>query len=335
MKHKKGIAFALLMSAFLAGCSNTEDFSSNLEEGKNMKYLETVSKNLNKEDSYIQFEQSIEDFDGTFHETKITVREVSEKGEDTYSTGYKSQFFMAAPYTVLTEGDIDEASFSQVMDFTSPDKKTDYIALDLESGLIPQSESAKNTNDTLLSKEEVAAVIGEASKVETGKSSSGMGVYTGSDYYFKSIPSKINSLEKTTKTVDGVKYDIFTGVLEADKEELFLIYERASVEIWVESKTKRLHKEIYKDVDGYNADTGVGQVIYTYVYDKDLLTDEFLSKEIDDKVLFVKGLYEGEDTKSDFLDKTKEDYLKNAGYSGLDTETLLEVNNDEENDSSN
>lgn len=139
-------------------------------------------------------------------------------------------------------------------------------------------ESEENTEDSTSNNEEdIINIVG----------------YTGGFFNLQTFTDDIKELKiDETKTTE--QYTVLTGTVKGDKEEMFVVYENAKVEIWIDNEKELVVREVYYNLDGKDVELQDGTVVsditvFEYGYFNDtLLTEEFKNKKVDEKVHILK-----------------------------------------------
>lgn len=312
MNKKLGLLVVGTTLMLLSACSS----SANMDTVKAQKLLKAGLNNLKVEHSYISYEVDTHRLNDTFIETEVTVREPQVIEGDKYSTDYNNRFTYLYPYSVETKGDMEANSPTKVVDYTGKEA-IEYLLFDEGAGLTQYQTKEKKKKDTLLDKSEVSSLLDELDKLDGRPSDFEIETYTGSDFYLQTLPSKIENLKiKETKMVNKREVTVLNGSIKGNKEESFFLYEAAEVEIWVETESKKIVREIYRDTNIYDKETGVGQTMFIYTYGKSL--DDLKSiEEIENKVKEAAKLFNDDQEQTEGNRKTKENYLKKSGIQDI------------------
>lgn len=298
---KKLLLLSLLTLA-LVGCT---DENNNDIQAKKM--LLNANSLLQSEESYVETHLRTERLDSTYIQTEVTVREpkVTDKDSGTYVPNYTNKILFGFPYAIKTKGDLENSQPTRIVDETGKTTQ-EYFMTDPKVGPAMIKEDKNVREEVSLKKEDIQYLLDTASKQKT-LGDIGVYAYTDSDFYLKSLPNRVSNLvEKETRTVKGTEVVVLEGDLKAHKEESFLIFEKATVQFWIEKESGRIIREVYRSKEHYEKDTGAGEEVFAYTYGEKL---NFKDKaKVLDKVKSAGSLFNDSDKQSAFNKTTKSHY---------------------------
>lgn len=330
-KTKLGLVAGLLLSSILlVGCGDQ------IQTKKAQLTLENAEKLIQEEKDYILYTLNTEPLSGGHTQSTFYIsnpRLVEDGKEDEYTTGYVNRFEFAYPYIVTTKGALMNNEPTTITDKTEEGKSKNYLRFSDEEEIIHMGDDEVNPNMVTLRKSDVKTYIMSSYELskkqkemkdvpEEDKSS--IYAYTGADFMFRSIVDALTDLKlKEEIKVDGKELIVIEAQLKGDAEEQFLIYEDATVEFWIDKKSGKLIRETYTDNKNYSEETGYGQTIFTYVYDKNM-SELTKAETIDEKLSIAKSWFFDDNKEQPITKKTKDTYLDLSGANAVKKEDTAE-----------
>lgn len=307
MKKILMLTAVAVISLALAGCTD----ANNNDIGAK-KMLVKANDLLQAEETYIETHLTTERLDKTYIQTEVTVRqpEVTDKDTGTYIPNYTNKMMAGFPFAVKTKGDLTASEPTRIVDETGDGKKEYYIT-DPEVGPVMVSENKDVREEISLKKEDISYLL-ESAANQDSLGDLGVYAYTDSDFYLKVLPNRLENLtELKTVKKNGKEIVVLKGEVKGDKDESFLIYEHAEVQFWIEKESGRVVREVYRSKKDYEPETGAGEQIYSYTYNKQFDLGE--EKDMLKRVKMALSYYNDNQSETELSKETKAHYLDKSG----------------------
>ena len=268
--------FVLFLSLFLTGCGGNKAISLLNEANKNFMDLE----------SYIKVKYEVNRLNEEHIETKVNFTQYLTDGDfivtnnnKNFTLGYPKiisngkEIRESKPTLVIERFPVEELK-AQVNEYISPEGDYEYVSF---KNYEVMTEHIKiNKNDMFHLLETVLTGKEENILIDT---------YTMGLFNINVFPEKISDLNIKE---ENENYYILEGTVKGNGEEMFLIYEEATVEIWIDKDSNLIAKEIYRDKSGTEEDF----IIFEYIHfnEEEIPESFFKETDLEEKIKFYTDL---------------------------------------------